>query len=685
MGLSAGQIKKLSGNSWSTSFRPEDIQKVFDECGPVDSIYHMSNFNLAWFVEKTFCNQQGKPLKLAAFQQVMLQILWSKKFPLILASRGAAKSFTLAVYALLRAILVPGSKIVIVGAGFRQAKIVFKYIETLYEASPILKEALSHWGGPKFGSDMATLRVGLSTISAIPIGDGEKIRGIRATCLIADEFASIPEEIFDIVISPFTSVHLNPVERADNRHFINRLKKLGAPEGIINAIENTQGFGNQIVVSGTPSYKYNHFYRRYTAYKMFIESRGDKKKLKKAMEERQLRATGKHQDVSDDDLKNAEKIWQHYAIFQLPYIGLPESFLDEDNIRSDRATFPKHRFEMEYMAKFPDDTDGFIRRSWIERATPHANPLDPNSVLPVYPELYGDSKATYIMGVDPARFNDNLGIVVFKLTNRGKEFVYCNAWPKTEFGVSAQKIREIVKRFNVSYIAMDAGGGGESIREWLCKKADDVKPEDFIWVIPDQMEKYTNSMLGMSAPGRRILEMVEFSSNWISTSAHGTASDIEQCNILFPYKADENIVYDQYMRHFALQSISDKEKDLLQQDIWGLDEWDAERMTKQYAQKFISCMGVMQQIDECINETCAITRSVSPKGNESFDLPKLSEQPEGLDMRRRDRWSALILANYAAKVYLGTGHKTSNRIGIQPHNSRGYTAQKSKRKGVVGY
>lgn len=679
MVMSAGQIRRISGGVWKTTFKREDIMRIFDECGPSQSVYHMANFNLAWFVQHVFCNQQGKPLKLLAFQQVMLQMLWSKKFPMILATRGAGKSFILALYALLRAILIPGSKIVICGAGFRQAKLVFKYIEQLYESSPLIKEALEQWGGPKYGSDMATLRVGLSVIQAIPIGDGEKIRGIRATCLIADEFASIPEEIFDIVIAPFTAVHANPEERAANAAFVNRLKDLGADESLVDAIRSTQGFGNQIVVSGTPSYKHNHFYKRYGVYKMFIQSRGDTKNLKKALEEKHLASTGRTQEITEEDLKNAEKTWRHYAIYQLPYTALPENFLDEDNIRSDRAAFPRHRFDMEYLAKFPDDTDGFIKRSWVERATPRG----PEEV-PIYVELYGDPRFVYVMGIDPARFNDNVGIIVLKLTPRGKELVYCNAWDKTEFGVSAQKIREIVKRFNISYVAMDTGGGGESIREWLCKKYDGVLPEEFIWVIPDQMEKFTGDKTGMGAPGKKILEMVDFTPTWISQSAHGVASDVEQCNIIFPHRADDTQVYEQYSKHFSVSDLSEVEKERLQQDLWGLDEWDAERASKVYGEKFVPRLGTMQHINECINETCAIMRSVSAKGTESFDLPKLSEQPEGLDMRRRDRWSALMLANYAAKVFMGTGHKSKQAMPRTRTSSRGYTTR-SRRRGSVGF
>ncbi len=680
--MRASEIRKLRGSPWVTNWDSDDLEEIFTECGPFQSVFHMASFNIAWFVEKVFNNQQGKPLRLEAFQQVMLLLLWHKKFPMILATRGAGKTFILALYALLRALLVPGSKIVIVGSGFRQAKLVFKYIEQLYESSPLIKEAISHWGGPKYGSDAATLRVGLSSIQAIPIGDGQKIRGMRATVLIADEFASIPEDIFDIVIAPFTAVHMNPAERASQKRFMNRLEALGADHGLIKAIESTQGFGNQIIISGTPSYKHNHFYKRYCVYMAFLKSQGDTQRLKRALEEQQLQSTGRWQEISDDDVRHAETTWRQYAVYQLPYTALPEGFMEEDIIRTARASYPGHRFAMEYLSQFPDDTDGFIKRSWIDRATPRGPEQNP-----VFVELYGDPRATYIMGVDPARFNDNLGIVVLKLTERGKEFVYCQAWDRTQFSVSAQRIREIVQRFNVSYVAMDVGGGGEQIREWLCKKVDGVEPHEFIWVIPDQMEKYTGDKLGMSAPGRKILDMVDFTSTWISQAAHGVEADIEQGNILFPYRADADSVYNQYMHHFQLNSITETEKIRLQQDLWGVDDWEAEQMSGKIGEKIMPTYGVMQNIDECLNETCAIMRMVTPKGMESFELPKLAEQPEGLDMRRRDRWSALMLANYAAKVFLGTGHKPKAPLGRTPSQTRrnSYTQRGPRRRGSVQY
>lgn len=673
--LTGTQIKKIRGRKWNTDFSLTEVLTIFDKQGPLKGIISASELCLTWLVEKIFNNRQGKPLKLAPFQSVLLDMLWCKKFPLVLGSRGCGKTFMLALYALLRALLVPGSKIVICGAGYRQAKLVFKYIDELYEGSPIVKEAIRHWGGPKYGSDGAWIRVGSSSITAIPIGDGEKIRGLRATVLICDEFASIPEEIFEIVISPFTAVHSNPAERAMVKQFQDRIKSLGAPDQLVDAIEQTQGFGNQIVISGTAYYRHNHFYKRYELYRSYIESKGDAKKLKMALEQSSMARSGQVSDIDTEDVERLCKIWRQYAIFQMPYTGLPPGFLDEDTIRSDKAKFPRHRFLMEYMAQFPQDSDGFIKRSQIDFATPK----EPEEI-PVPVELYGDPRATYVMGLDPARENDNFGCVVLKLTDRGKEVVYCTAWDKTKFYDSSKNIREICNRFNIEYIAMDSGGGGTSVIEWLYKKQKDVDESDLLWPIPEQLEKYA-SRDALGAPGRKIVELVNFSPTWTAEAAHNLAAAVEQRNLLFPYKGDLDDVINQYQRHFDETRVTDAAKEMLAKDLWGVDEWEAQK------DKESARMGIHQHIQECTNEVCAIVRTVTPGGVEHFSLPRLSDQPEGMDMRRKDRFSALMLANYAAKVYLGHGHRKKNRPGMTPEKkySKTRTQKNFRRKGSVLY
>ena len=78
-------------------------------------------------------------------------------------------SFTLALYALLRAILLPGRKVIIVGSVFRQSKVIFNYLTKMYNGSPLLMDANNH-KNPKMYPDRCELEIGDSLITALPVG-----------------------------------------------------------------------------------------------------------------------------------------------------------------------------------------------------------------------------------------------------------------------------------------------------------------------------------------------------------------------------------------------------------------------------------------------------------------------------------------------------------------------------------
>ena len=134
-------------------------------------------------------------------QVVILRELWTKAFPMYIASRGFGKSFLLAVYSILRCLLVPSTKIVIVGAAFRQSKVIFEYMDTIWKNAPILRSVCSDSSGPRRDVDRCTMRVNDSWAMAVPLGDGSKIRGLRAHTIIADEFNSIPVDIYETVVA----------------------------------------------------------------------------------------------------------------------------------------------------------------------------------------------------------------------------------------------------------------------------------------------------------------------------------------------------------------------------------------------------------------------------------------------------------------------------------------------------
>jgi intein/homing endonuclease len=150
---------------------------------------------LAWLLMRpeyfSFACKYILNIELAPFQALLLYEMWNRKFPMLVGSRGMGKSFILSVYPLLRGLFMPRRKIIIVGAAFRQSKVLFEYMDTVWKNAPILRDLCDSKSGPRRDVDRCVMHIGQSTITALPLGDGSKIRGQRANDIIADEFACL--------------------------------------------------------------------------------------------------------------------------------------------------------------------------------------------------------------------------------------------------------------------------------------------------------------------------------------------------------------------------------------------------------------------------------------------------------------------------------------------------------------
>ncbi len=617
------------------------LLKEFKKDRPIlETVAGMHRFSLTWIVKQIMRQPDGRPLELLPFQSCLLDMLWSYKYPMVLAGRGAGKSYIYALYALLRAMLMPGQQIVIVGAGFRQAKVVFSYIVKLYQSSPLIQEALGQYGGPKYAVDQCSLSCGSSNIYAIPLGDGERIRGLRATCVLCDEFASIPEDIYEIVVQPFAAVHSDPARRARITALRTRLLKMDAPSHIISLIDKALGFGNQICISGTASYEFNHFYRKYLMYQKIIRSDGDPMTIRQAFTEGNTYIA---EDALDDELLKSFK-YTDYAIFQLPYMGIPKGFLDDAIIANAKLTLEPARFGMEYLAKFAKDSDGVFKRSLLEEATP----ILERDGYEVNIELFGERGAQYVLGIDPARWNDNFAMVVLKLTSRGFEVVYCWSMNNKDWPTAAAKVRDVLNRFNIVRIEMDQGGGGSAIMDLLQNRKFLEPGDEPIWQIDNDDTK--------NNAGKHILDMFQWSNQWIVEAVYAMHSELRHRSILLPHRANEELAINQFAIHHnkKLTAITKSEKEWIIEELYGVTNEDVD--SKQYGER--QTYGVWDNIQEMLTETCSIVKKVSDNGAEQFILSPLSAQEKQgklTDKRRRDRYSALLLAAFGARMVRGHG------------------------------
>ena len=577
------------------------------------------NLRLAWLMTQpeylSFISSQILNIQLLPSQALVLQELWIRKFPMLIASRGFGKSFMLSLYAVLRALILPRRKIVVVGAAFRQSKVLFEYMETMWRNSPMLRDICDGDSGPRRDTDRCTLRLNDSTITCLPLGDGQKIRGQRANDIIADEFASIPREIFENVVAGFAAVSSDPVENVKRMAANKKAKELGIH---IEESKKEQKKDNQIVLSGTAYYDFNHFATYWKKWKGIIQSHGQLNKLK---------------EVFNGEEPPEDFDWKQYSIIRMPYELLPKGFMDADQVARSKATVHTGIYQMEYGACFTRDSQGFFKRSLVESCVvSEKNSIMDKSGNPINFEavLMGKSDRKYIFGVDPASEVDNFSIVVLELHANHRRIVHCWTTTRSEhkekvkrglssetdfYSYCARKIRDLMRLFPCVHIAMDAQGGGVAVMESLHDK-DKIKNDEIsIWpIIDEDKPKDTDDERGL-----HILEMCQFAKyDWLSEANHGMRKDFEDKVLLFPFFDSVSL------------AISEHEDGIKGRSYDTLEE-------------------CVLDIEELKDELSMIQMTQTSNGRDRWDTPEVIVGTGKKRKMRKDRYSALLMANMAAR------------------------------------
>jgi hypothetical protein len=569
----------------------------------------MSNPQYFHFIVKQIFN-----IDLLPVQALMLEEIWSRKFPMLIASRGFGKSFILSLYALLRALLLPPRKIVVVGAAFRQSKVLFEYMETIYKNAPLLRDMVECQA--RRDVDRCQMTIGDSTIICLPLGDGSKIRGQRANDIIADEFASIPREIFENVVAGFAAVSATPIENVKRIAAKKKAVELGKATRE-DSVENLPS-SNQIVLSGTAYYEFNHFAEYWKKWKAIIKSRGRANKL------RDIFGGADPPEAFD---------WRQYSIIRIPFELIPQGFMDDAQVARSKATVHSGIYEMEFGACFSSDSNGFFKRSLIEGCvvSPSNTVSLPSGEVMFETMLRGNPNMKYIYGVDPASEVDNFSIVVLELHSDHRRVVHC--WTtnrdrhkeQIKVGVSkeqdfysycARKIRDLMKTFPCEMISMDAQGGGIAVMEALHDPDKFEEGEIAIWeIIDDKKEKDTDGN-----PGLHILEMCQFAkSDWLGGANHGLRKDFEDKVLLFPFFDPISL---------GLAAAEDKV----------------------LKRKYDTLEDSVMEIEELKDELSMIVMSQTPAGRDKWDTPEV-KLPGGRKSRlRKDRYSSLLMANMSSRT-----------------------------------
>jgi hypothetical protein len=562
---------------------------------------------------------------LPPYQCLILDTLWNKRMPMLIGSRGASKSFILGVYCLLRMILNPGCKIVIVGSGLRQARQVFDYMASVWEKAPILRDiagsSKSKTAGPRREVDRFQFEIGDSVAIAIPLGDGSKIRGLRANYIIADEFASIPENIFNLVVQGFAIVSKDPVQKIKEAATIKKLKKMGHWTDEMEKLRVENAGGNQIIYSGTAFYAFNHFYKLFQKWHKIIESRGGEKLIREIFAGDEQTAKGFN--------------WKDFAIIRIPYTHVPEGLMDPSMLAQAKATLSNLQFLMEYGAVFASDSNGFYRRSVIESATTNRPIITPDGAIQFSAMKYGDPKKAYVIGIDPAADVDNAAIVILEVNKSHRKIAHCWSTNKQRhhalkqrllkkgivieddyYRYIAKKIRGFMRVFGTEHIIMDKHGGGSQIAEALRSEEVCEYGEMPIYELIDPNDPKPDDM----KEGLHILELVAATNDLNSDANHGMLKDLQDKVLLFP-------LFD------VVELAKAVEQDKL--------------IETEVEDQFDTYEDLVQEIEELKNELASIiVTTTSELGKEKFDTPSVKSEGDKKGHLRKDRYSALLYANW---------------------------------------
>ena len=576
-------------------------------------------------------------IELLPEQVVILQELWNRAFPMYIASRGFGKSFLLAVYSMLKCTLIPGTKIVIVGAAFRQSKVIFEYMDTIWRNAPILQSLCTDSSGPRRDVDRCTMRINDSWAMAVPLGDGSKIRGLRAHTIIADEFNSIPVDIYETVVAGFAAVSANPTQNVKEAAKRKKLQDKGEwSERLEDKYQDRQT--NQSIISGTCGYGFEHFASYWKKYKSTIQTKGDFEK-----------AAGDEEDNGEELPEYMKRLhWKSFSIVRIPYELIPEGFMDDQQVARARATMHNGIYQMEYGACFTSDSQGFFKRSLIEGCVAHDRNCGspdwaPWCSTPFDPMTRGNPDLKYVFGIDPASEQDNFALVVIEIHPEHHRVVYTWTTNKKDFQSRRQigltdandyysfccrKIRELYKTFPCVSIGIDAQGGGYALAEGL-RDQDKMFPGErpILPIIEEKKEKDTDRIAG-----DHVIDLVQFAkAEWTSQANHGLRKDMEDKVLLFP-RFDT----------LTLSLMSEKDKVSFRQLKDKVGESNALRL-------YDTMEDAVMEIEELKDELVTVVVSITPGGRERFDTPEIKTDTGKKGRMRKDRYSALVIANMIAR------------------------------------
>ena len=547
-------------------------------------------------------------VKLFPFQHMAVKSMFQTDYFLGVWSRGMSKSWTTGVFAFLDAILNQGVQIGIISKSFRQSKMIFKKIEDIANKpeAAFLSQCITKTSKT---NDQWTMQIGESQIHALPLGDGEKLRGFRFHRIIIDEFLLMPERIYNEVIIPFLSVVENPTQREDLYNLETKLIK----QGDMEESERYVWPNNKLIMLSSASYKFEYMYKVYETFDDLIVN-GNK------------------------NATEANRVIMHYS-----YDCAPKQLYDQNLIDQARSSMSQSQFDREFGAVFTDDSSGYFKTSKMAACTL------PEGTEPSV-EVAGSAGSKYLLAFDPSwaesESSDDFAIQVFKLSDERKvgTLVHSYALAGAPMKEHIKYMHYLLTHFNIVAMVGDYNGGVQFLsaaNESVTFKKDGINIQtieaDF-----DNVEDYQKALASAKQQydlkEKRICVLRKPSSAWIRRANELLQANFDHRRIFFAAPAIDDFYENQRKKKIPIKSLRFS------------NVIDKEKLSD--AAKMIDFVEHQESMIHLTKVECSLIQiTTSPQGTQTFDLPPTLKRQTGPEKTRKDSYSALILGNWMIKTY----------------------------------
>lgn len=582
-------------------------------------------------------------INIEKFQEVTLKGFFEKNFSMLVWGRGSGKTFVAALFCILQCIFEPGTKIIIASANFRTARRLFMEIDKILSSKSAFL-ARQCFGKTQKRNDeymLPVLQPGGGSIIAVPLS-GENLRGYRASVLILDEFLLIPKDIVERVLMPFLNSPLDVAERIKIREIEDDMIKKGLlKENERMVFENI----NKMIALSSASFTFEYLYETYSLWSDIIEN-----------PELLESGDGRIGEDTAEVMKNST-----YFISQLSYEYLPEHMLDAGAIQlAKNGGMSQSAFDREYRAHFVDGGDGYFSPKKMMYCT------IPNGEYPTA-KVVGDSDKKYILAIDPSlsasKSSDYFAMSILELDEENNQATLVHGYQKA--GTSIQDhikyFYYVLTHFKIVFIIIDHAGGdqfieaanGSALFQKNKLRVDFVdfdsekEGHDYIQELQKLKDQY-------NLENNKICYKRYFTSNFLRRANEYLQSCIDHKKIWFASQAAAH--EDTFMRINELQNLPFEY-------VFpkGIDDAPEDKMERDK----VGARDFIEQQDFIIRDTkeqCALIQvSTTSRGTQSFDMPSHLRRLQSATKPRKDNYSTLMLANWAARCYFDLFSEKSNK------------------------